>query len=133
MGTHIVRMGFSGGVTLDGVNSILPTTPGIFTILSSPTMKEISYLGLADLGKTVSVEPTALYQSDGDNFLDICLNLENNQEVVEEDLIIKLNCDPESDSVLYPPKGLPYGCSPQDIILTDTDTYGYFSKYWLDD
>lgn len=130
--THIIRMGFSGGVSLDGVNSILPTTPGIFSVFSAETLEEVFYLGLADLGKTVSVDPTAEYQSDGDNFLDICFDLQSNPEVVADDLIIQLNCDPESGSVLYPPKGFPYGCSPQEIILSDTAAYGYFSKYWIE-
>ena len=128
--THIIRMAFSGGVTLDGVNSVLPTDQRIFTVTSASKLERIIYLGLADLGKTVPADTSTLYKSDGDNYLDICMNLQNRPDIAADDLIIKLNCDTDDGSVLYPPKGAPYGCKPEEIILTEDNIYGYFSKYW---
>ena len=72
---------------------------------------QVEYLGLADLGKTVNADPGQIYQQvffkrrveqslkilvilakDGDNYLDICLNLSNQPEAIEEDLILNLSC-----------------------------------------
>ena len=128
--THIIRMAFSGGITLDGVTSVRPNTQGIFTVRGISSPEEIPYLGLADLGKTVSVEEGSMYESDGDNYLDICMDLGDRMDLAMEDLVINLNCDPADGSVLYPPKGKPYGCKSEQIILTDVGAFGYFSKYW---
>ena len=72
---------------------------------------QVEYLGLADLGKTVTADPGQIYQQvffkrraeqsliiltilakDGDNYLDICLNLSYQPEAIEEDLILNLSC-----------------------------------------
>eukprot|EP00091_Calanus_sinicus_P010058 TRINITY_DN2339_c0_g1_i1.p1 TRINITY_DN2339_c0_g1~~TRINITY_DN2339_c0_g1_i1.p1 ORF type:complete len:127 (-),score=41.89 TRINITY_DN2339_c0_g1_i1:74-454(-) len=123
-------MAFSGGITLDGVYSVLPTMTEIFTVLTLSSLEEVPYLGLADLGKTVSVEEGTRYQSDGDNYLDICLDLTNKPFIAMEDLVVKLNCNSEDGSVLYPPKGKPYGCKSEEIVLTEDGAFGYFTKYW---
>ena len=128
--THVIRMAFSGGITLDGVTSVQPTSQGIFTVKRSSNKEEIPYLGLADLGKTVTAEEGTMYESDGDNYLDICLDLADNANIVTEDLVVNLNCNSEDGSVLYPPKGKPYGCKAEEIILTKNGAFGYFSKYW---
>jgi len=128
--SHVIRMAFSGGITLDGVTSVQPSSPGIFTVRGSSSQEEIPYLGLADLGKTVSEEDGTMYESDGDNYLDICLDLTDRANLINEDLVINLNCDSGDGSVLFPPKGKPYGCKPEEIILTKNDAFGYFIKYW---
>lgn len=128
--THVIRMAFSGGITLDGVNSVLPTTEGIFTVVTFSILEEVPYLGLADLGKAISVKEGTMYESDGDNYLDICLDLTNMPYLAMEDLVVKLNCNSEDGSVLYPPKGKPYGCKSEEIVLTGDGAFGYFSKYW---
>ena len=130
--THVVRMAFSGGVTLDGVTSILPTTEGIFSVFVKSSMEEVHYIGLADLGDVISSPAGTAYISDGDNFLDICLDLSSTPDVASEDLLIRLNCNENDGSVLYPPKGAPHGCKPQEITMTSENTYGYFDKYWED-
>jgi len=127
--THIIRMAFSGGITFDGVSSVLPSSSGIFSVFSAPTLESVPYLGLADLGKAESASTGEAYQSDGDNYLDICLDLKDNPYVVEEDIVIKLHCDVSTGSVLYPPKGRPYGCKEEEILLIDSEL-GYFTKYW---
>lgn len=130
--THVIRMAFSGGVTLDGVTSVRPSSPGIFTLRSSSSGLEIPYLGLADLGKAESSEEAgALYTSDGDNYLDICLDLADSAGVLTEDIVVTLNCDPVAGSVLFPPKGAPYGCKAEEILLTENSSFGYFIKYWV--
>ena len=72
---------------------------------------QVEYLGLADLGKTLNADPGQIYQQvflkrrversliilvilakDGDNYLDICLNLSNQPEAREEDLLLNLSC-----------------------------------------
>lgn len=126
--SHIVRVAFSGGITLDGVTGVEPSTPGIFTVWDPEMDEEIPYLGLADLGNTVSGVDGELYDQDGDNYLDICLDLAGGQ--LPQWLGISLNCDPEQESVLYPPKGKPYGCLPDDIILTKEQAFGYYSMAW---
>merc|ERR1719154_464384 len=126
--THVIRMAFSGGVTLDGVTSVLPTTGGIFNVFGLPSLEEIPYLGLADLGKTLSPEEGSMYVSDGDNYLDICMDLKDRTDLTKNNIEIQLSC--EGAAVLYPPKGKPYGCKSEKIILTEAGAYGYFSKYW---
>ena len=74
--------------------------------------------------------PTYVYQSDGDNYLDICLDLAARPDLAKEDLLVVLYCDVGGGTVLYPPKGAPYGCRPEEIVLTDAEDLWYFSKYW---
>ena len=66
--------------------------------------------------------------------MDICLDLTGELEDVltSEELQLEVLCDPElEDSVLYPPKGKPYGCNPQTVLLqTRHDNSKRFLKYW---
>jgi len=128
--THVIRMAFSGGVTLDGVTSVRPSSPAIFTLMTRSSQEEIPYLGLADLGKAESEDDSTEYTSDGDNYLDICLDLTDKNNILAEDLLVRLNCNSEEGSVLYPPKGNPYGCQSEEIILSKDGCHGYFIKYW---
>lgn len=91
--THVVQLLWSGGVTRDGVNSFYPNQPGLFRTATSDgllnlkvrndagalidyyEMPGISLLGMADLGNGQPTDPTAYYNSDADNYLDISLQL----------------------------------------------------------
>ena len=116
--SHVVRATFSGGVTTDGVSSILPTNNNIFS-LSSPHHEPLTYLGLADLGQGLGQDEGEDYQQDGDNYVDICLHLGEDDPLLSGDLHLSVLCDPDlAHSVLYPPKGKPAGCSPQQVTLT---------------
>ena len=94
----------------------------------------MEYLGLADLGKTIGddVESGYDYEHDGDNHVDICLDLESNSEedILEHGIYLELLCDEKLDnSVLYPPKGKPYGCRRQQIHLSKTVSRKYLMKW----
>jgi len=51
--THVVKVLFNGGVSLDGVHSILPTDTDFFTINkeNGDELDSTKFLGLADLGE----------------------------------------------------------------------------------
>ena len=118
--SHVLRATFSGGVTTDGVTSVLPNNTNIFR-LSTPSHASLPYLGLADLGQTLGEDLTEAgdYSQDGDNYVDICLHLAHDDDVLHEDLSLHLLCDKDlENSVLYPPKGKPHGCSPQRVSLS---------------
>ena len=118
--SHVLRATFSGGVTTDGITSIRPTNKNIFR-LSSDLQTSLTYLGLADLGQTTGEELAAgeKYRQDGDNYLDICLDLSGQQDDLAGDITLEVLCDPAlENSVLYPPKGKPHGCSPQKVTLS---------------
>jgi len=123
-------MAFSGDASLDGVNSVLPTNHGIFTVFSFSELEQVFYLGLADLGKSVPTDTNNVYTSDQDNYIDICMDLQNRPDIAADDLIVRLNCDADEGSIVYPPKGKAYQCKPQEVILTGEHAYAYFSKYW---
>jgi len=125
--SHIIRVAFSGGVTRDGVIAVTPDQMNVFS-LRTVLGQQVEYLGLADLGKTVNADPGQIYQQDGDNYLDICLNLSYQPEAIEEDLILNLSC--QEGGELYPPKGRPHVCVAQQVLLTTEQAFGYFSKAW---
>ena len=81
----MIQTVWSGGVTRDGVT---PITPGSSTALPrllnvwladgralDDDAENFTFLGLADLGaeKDAPTDGTTMYQSDGDNVIDICL------------------------------------------------------------
>ena len=71
---------------------------------------------------------------DGDNYVDMCLDLTGDQADILswEELELEVLCDQElENSVLYPPKGRPYGCNSQSVLLqTIHDNNKRFIKYW---
>jgi hypothetical protein len=91
--THVVQLVWSGGVTRDGVNSFVPgeaglirtaTADGLFNLkvrsnagalIDYFEVTGVNILGVADLGNGVFANPTATYTADGDNYLDLCLQL----------------------------------------------------------
>jgi len=89
--SHIIRVGFSGGVTRDGVLGVTPDQQNVFS-LSTVLGQQVTYLGLADLGKTVTAQPGHMYEQDGDNYMDVCLDLSSQPEASEEDLLLDLLC-----------------------------------------
>lgn len=130
--THVLRATFSGGVTTDGIASIMPSNKNIFKITKQDS-STLDYLGLADLGQNLGEDaPTDYdYEQDGDNYVDICLDLSNNQDMLDEGLGLEVLCDASLEkSVLYPPKGKPYGCKNQKVTLTKT-TKGKFLLEWI--
>jgi len=126
--SHIIRVGFSGGVTRDGVTAVNPLQQDVFSV-STVLGQKVDYLGLADLGKTLDSEAGQMYQQDGDNYLDVCFDLSGQPEAVEEDLILNLSC--QEGGELYPPKGHPHLCAPQEVLLTSAQAWGYLTKAWL--
>jgi len=52
---------------------------------------------------------------------------------LEKNLKVKILCDEETNSVLYPPKGFPYGCKPQTVVLSEKNSYGSFLKVWIEE
>ena len=130
--SHVVRATFSGGVTTNGITSILPNNTNIFR-LSTPTLHHLPYLGLADLGKKIPDDLTSAddYIGDGDNYVDICLDLAHDPELLSQDFSLRLLCDPSlEDSVIYPPKGKPHGCSAQEVTLTTDEDDPNIIKSW---
>jgi len=123
--THVLRVTFSGGITSDGIMPVLPNNKNIFKLTKEvPETVNIGYLGLADLGKTTGDDVTDpySYQHDGDNYLDICLDMSTTPQYLEDDLVLELLCDETLEkSLLYPPKGKPFSCKYQKISLTFND------------
>jgi len=127
--THVIRVTFSGGVTRDGVTSLTPESRDIFSLHTAQTGKKVEQLGLADLGNVLKALDGKAYVQDGDNNLDICLDLTEMSEALQEDLVLTLRCDGESQ--LYPPKGKPFGCLPDRVRLTSDHVWGNFRKTWI--
>ena len=69
-------------MSFDGRNSLLPDSTDLFTIFNSDgsIISSNKFLGLADLGGSQSddwkTNPDT-YQSDGDNYLDLCLKMDS--------------------------------------------------------
>ena len=60
--------------------------------------------------------------------LDLGSNSE--EDILEHGIYLELLCDKELDnSVLYPPKGKPYGCRRQQIHLSKTVSRKYLMKW----
>jgi len=132
--THVMRATFSGGVTTNGITSILPNNTNVFH-LSTPSLASLPYLGLADLGQETGENLASAdeYIGDGDNYVDICLDLTHHPEVLSQDLSLRLLCDASlEDSVLFPPKGKPHDCSPQQVTLTTDEADPKIVKSWTD-
>ena len=123
--THVIQTVWSGGVTRDGVT---PITPGSSTALPrllnvwladgralDDDAENFSFLGLADLGaeKDAPTDGTTMYQSDGDNVIDICLWVKDDAAVARLHAAeVEAPCEstPAGDTRLYPKKGLNFPC-----------------------
>merc|ERR1712032_676186 len=104
--THVIRVTFSGGVSRDGVNSLTPESTDIFSLHTAQTGAQVEPLGLADLGKTTKAPMGQTYLQDGDNNLDICLDMGKMADALQEDFVLTLHC--KGENRLYPPKGKPF-------------------------
>jgi len=122
--THVIRVTFSGGISRDGVTSLTPGSTGVFSLRTSPTGSKVNQLGLADLGRKPTAPQGKAYTQDEDNNLDICLEMEGREAALQEDFLLKLRC--KGKNTLHPPKGKPYGCAPQQVLLKAGD----FMKTW---
>ena len=56
----MLRATFSGGVTTNGIASIMPGNRNVFRLLT-PEDREVTYLGLADLGQTTGNNVESAY------------------------------------------------------------------------
>ena len=78
--THRLRLLWNGGITHDGSHSLTPDNTDFFRVkdASGAALPAAAVLGLADLGdKPAPADASARldYKEDGDNYLDICLDL----------------------------------------------------------
>jgi len=122
--THVIRVIFNGGVTIDGIQPIMPNNSNVFRLTQDTNDHSLNYLGLADLGKTSGddVDDPHDYSHDSDNHLDICLDFSTSPEYLENEIDLELLCDETlENSVLYPPKGKPFSCKNQKITLTSNN------------
>jgi len=127
--SHIIRVAFSGGVTRDGVTSLTPDSTDIFSVHTAQTATEVGQLGLADLGNTLRAPDGQAYVQDGDNIIDICLDMGEMGGVLQEDFVLTIHC--KGESRLYPPKGKPFSCVPDQVLLTAEEGWGNFMKAWI--
>ena len=104
--THRIRLLFNGGVTHDGTHSLTPDNTDFFRIKDArgAALPAAAVLGLADLGtKPAPADASARlgYKEDGDNYLDICLDLGNG---APQPAAVDVICDAQHQISL--PKGL---------------------------
>ena len=99
--SHVIKILFNGGFTKNGVHPLIPTDTDLFTIFlkDGSTLKSTEFLGLADLGKGTDQsykEYPEAYQTDSDNYLDLCLKVFSVDNI--EGVQIK-------SGAVYPPRG----------------------------
>jgi hypothetical protein len=79
--THVIKILFNGGISTDGIHPLIPSDTRFFTIMKSRgrTLLWNKFKGLADLGTDPDIWKVELtkqeYETDGDNYLDLCLEL----------------------------------------------------------
>lgn len=124
--THVLRVTWSGGVSVDGVRAIPSNRTAIFDVraetdqgrlvsVGDPALGDaIRLLGLADLGNGVGLSPDT-YVADGDNIVDLCLAL---GEGVDPARIrtVATACN-TAETALYDPSG-DTPCVPTAIDVT---------------
>jgi len=115
--THVIKTIFNGGVTLDGVTSLQPSgavARSLFALRVGPQpLYASAVLGLADLGKETDAPPGDTYVQDGDNNLDVCLELDTATAaaLLRGEGSIAATCSAPLGTQLFPPKGR-YPCVP---------------------
>lgn len=130
---YVLQLLWSGGVTRDGVNSLLPNENGLFrsatasglfnvqvhnqsgALVDSFQVTGVKILGLADLGTGQPV-PGQFWAHDGDNYLQICLELAAGYDPSK---IALLSVDPNNSAglKLYDPTG-DVPISAQKVLIT---------------
>ena len=75
----------------------------------SPTHNQLRlstppYLYDVIYGWSLMVGEGTMYESDGDNYLDICLDLADNANIAMEDPVVNLHSNSEAGSVLIHPR-----------------------------
>ena len=116
--THRLRLLFDGGVSLDGRHPITPDRTDLFEVLDAQgtPLPPSSILGLADLGTTPMPKlpcEKETYETDGDNYLDLCLNLPANLKPAH----VFMPCG--KDTQISAPKGQKYPCAAQNVSVVD--------------
>merc|ERR1712224_805803 len=117
--THRLRLLFNGGMTLDGLTALTPDRTDMFIVADAngQILPADAVLGLADLGNGATPEAQCekdAYADDGDNYLDICLNLVADTPTPAS---VQVRCT--ADAMMVLPKGLQYPCSPHTVEVTD--------------
>lgn len=84
--THVIKVLFNGGMTKDGIHPLIPTDTSLFTVIMKrgKTLLWNKFIGLADLGFDGDVtwkDWPESYVTDGDNYLDLCLQLAKTDNV----------------------------------------------------
>lgn len=130
---YVLQLLWSGGVTRDGVNSLLPNENGLFKsatasglfnvevrkpdgmIGDSFQVTGVKLLGIADLGTGQPV-PGQFWLHDGDNYLQICLELAASYDPSK---IALVSVDPNNSAglKLYDPSG-DVPISSQRVLVT---------------
>ena len=64
----MLRTTFSGGVTTNGIASIMPGNRNVFRLVSPGTGGEVTYLGLADLGQNTGDSVETAY-----DYVQVCI------------------------------------------------------------
>eukprot|EP01062_Namystynia_karyoxenos_P077805 TRINITY_DN7914_c0_g1_i1.p1 TRINITY_DN7914_c0_g1~~TRINITY_DN7914_c0_g1_i1.p1 ORF type:complete len:346 (+),score=73.44 TRINITY_DN7914_c0_g1_i1:65-1102(+) len=118
--THRVRLLFSGGMTTDGALPLTPDRTDVIRLTDSSgkELPSAAVLGLADLGSSVPQTDCEkkTYVTDGDNYLDICLRLD---EAAHRPAKVHTYCD--APRALSAPKGAAYPCRPQTVAISFAD------------
>ena len=116
-----IRLLFNGGVTLDGLLPITPDRLDLIQVLDAEgnvlPAKDI-VLGLADLGPAPAPQTQCEkdnWVTDGDNYLDVCLNIPSDATDTIIPTAVHLPCG--MDTQMTPPKGLNYPCYPQTVSV----------------
>lgn len=124
--TQVVRVTWSGGVSIDGVRAIPSDRTAIFDVrvenergervsVGDPSLGDsIRFLGLADLGSSFSASPDDVV-ADGDNVLDLCLALADGFDSSRVRTVATA-CDAATNAVYDPSGDAP--CLPIAIDVT---------------
>lgn len=100
--THVIRILFNGGPSKDGIHPLLPSDTSFFSILlpRARTLLWNKFIGLADLGEDeVWKEWPEIYETDGDNYLDLCLQLTESDNIEDIQSVLL------QENVVFPPRG----------------------------
>lgn len=78
--THVIKVMGNGGFTTNGINELFPDDTAVLDVVlaNGSSIDSHKYLGLADLGfddSWTTATGRAGYKGDRDNFIDICLEL----------------------------------------------------------
>lgn len=123
--THVIKVMFNGPVTKDGYHPIVPSDTDLFNVIKKPPQLETllwnKFLGIADLGTSeVWQDWPQLYGHDGDNYIDLCL------ELADSDNLEDLYTVSVAENVVFKPSGTAPNIAHQVLITHVSDgSYPY--------